>query len=95
MGQEMHERLLRFINHYQNVDKELDSAVTAYNSSISSFDSRLIPQRRRFAALVKGDEDQMPEPPSIQTTTRASTQAPLPEPSDQEEQGHLQPATDN
>lgn len=71
-GEEMHKRLLTFVNHYQNVGKELDSAMKAYNRSIGSFDSQLVPQGRRFAGLVRGDEEQMPEPPALETAARES-----------------------
>ena len=57
VGEEMHKRMQIFMRHYQNVGKELDSAVKAYNSSISSFDQRVVPQGRRFADLVVSDED--------------------------------------
>ena len=60
VGEEMHKRMQTFMRHYQNVGKELDSEVKAYNSSISSFDQRVVPQGRRFADLVVSDEDDFP-----------------------------------
>ena len=48
VGEEMHKRMQTFIRHYQNVGKELDSAVKAHNSSISSFDQRVVPPGATF-----------------------------------------------
>ena len=53
-GEEMYKRLTTFMNHYGRVGKELESAVSAYNQSVGSFDQRLAPQGRRFAELVVG-----------------------------------------
>ena len=56
-GEEMHQRMRSFITHYQKVGKELESAVDAYNKSVGSFESRVVPQGRKFAQLVTSDED--------------------------------------
>ena len=68
VGEEMHKRMQISIRHYQNVGKELDSAVKAYNSSISSFDQRVVPQGRRFADLVVSDEDDFQAPTPIESS---------------------------
>ena len=68
VGEEMHKRMQIFIRHYQNVGKELDSAVKAYNSSISSFDQRVVPQGRRFADLVVSDEDDFQAPTPVESS---------------------------
>ena len=77
--QEMHKQLLAFMRHYQNIGKELDSAVRAYNQSIGSFDRSVVPQWRRFAGLVKGSEDEIPEPPAIEQAPTVSRYADEPE----------------
>ena len=68
VGEEMHKRMQIFIRHYQYVGKELDSAVKAYNSSISSFDQRVVPQGRRFADLVVSDEDDFQAPTPVESS---------------------------
>ena len=81
VGDQMHNRMMTFIGHYQKVGSELGSAVTAFNRSIGSFDQSVVPQGRRFAQLVTGDEDDFPEIKSIEEEPRTSRYAPeeLPE----------------
>jgi DNA recombination protein RmuC len=74
-GEEMHQRMQRFINLYQNVGKELASAVKAFNDSVGSFDSRVVPQGRRFAQLVHDDEERFPQPQAIDETVSTSRYA--------------------
>lgn len=74
-GEEMHSRMLTFISRYQDVGRELNSAVTAFNRSIGSFDSRVAPQGRRFADLVTGSEDRFRVPGEIDQTPRISRYA--------------------
>ena len=59
----MHSRMLTFISRYQDVGRDLNRTVTAFNRSIGSFDQRVVPQGRRFSELIAGDEDkfQLPE----------------------------------
>ena len=75
-GEEMHTRMLNFIARYQDVGRELNQAVTAYNRSIGSFDGRVVPQGRRFAGLVTGTEDSFRVPETIDQTPRISRHAP-------------------
>ena len=65
-AEEMHKRMLTFINHYQNVGKQLQSAVKAYNDSIGSFDRRVIPQGRKFASLATKGEDSIASPSQLE-----------------------------
>ena len=74
-GEEMHKRMLTFISHYQRVGQRLDSAVTAYNNSIGSFDRSVVPQGRRFAGLVVGDEEAFPALDVSDETVRTSAYA--------------------
>ncbi|MXY45000.1 MAG: DNA recombination protein RmuC [Dehalococcoidia bacterium] len=75
VGEEMHKRLMSFINHYQDVGKELRQAVDKYNSSIGSFDSRIAPHGRRFAHLVLNDEEAFKQPSVIEAVVRESSYA--------------------
>lgn len=78
-GEEMHNRMQTFINHYQSVGKGLDSVVKAYNSSIGSFDRRVVPQGRRFAQLVTNDENNFRQAPTIEKIVSRSQYAEIPE----------------
>ncbi len=75
VGEEMYKRLTTFMNHYARVGRELESAVTAYNQSVGSFDQRLAPQGRRFADLVIGRDADLPTPEAIDGLPRASVYA--------------------
>ena len=68
VGEEMHKRLMTFVRHYQNVGKELESAVKAFNASVSSFDQRVVPQGRRFAEMVVGSEDDFNTPDPVESS---------------------------
>ena len=74
-GEEMYKRMTTFISHYQKVGKQLDSAVNAFNSSIGSFDSRVMAQGRKFAQLVGRDEESLSPPETIDALPRASRYA--------------------
>ena len=86
VGEEMHRRMLTFINHYETHGKRLASALDSYNSSVQSFDSRVVPQGRRFAQMVTGDEDAFTQPSLVEKITSSSryAQDELQEPDSQE-----------
>lgn len=75
LGEDMHKRMLTFIKHYQNVGKELKSAVTAFNESIGSFDERIVPKGRQFSEMVTGDDDRFEIPEAIDQSPRISRYA--------------------
>ena len=75
VGEEMYKRLNTFIGYYSRVGKELQSAVNVYNQSVGSFDQRVVPQGRRFAELVVGNDDGFSVPDSIDGLPRTSAYA--------------------
>ena len=64
LGVEMHDRIRKFIEHYDDMGKGLSRAVTAYQKGRASLESRLLSTARRFEQLGagKGDELQLPLP---------------------------------
>ena len=72
VGEEMHKRMMIFISHYQDVGRDLNRTVAAFNKSIGSFDERVVPQGRRFSELVIGDTDRFLVPEVIDETPRIS-----------------------
>jgi len=81
---ELHGRMLKFIDYYQDVGKRLNGAVNAFNRSVGSFDNRVIPQGRKFSRLAIGKEDDFALPSIVEKQARASryaeeTQQRLPE----------------
>ena len=79
-GEEMHKRMMTFVNHYQKVGKELEAAIKAYNRSVGSFDHSVVPQGRKFAELVKGSENAFGGPTAIGEEARVSRYAEEPAP---------------
>ena len=71
-GEEMHKRMLAFINHYEQVGKGLERAMKSYNTSVNSFDRMVVPQGRKFAGLAVGDQDTFPEMTTLDTATSSS-----------------------
>lgn len=74
-GVELHKRMLRFITHYQEVGKQVGRAVDAFNSSVGTFDSRVVPKGREFARLATNKEDTFQQPPRIEKEVRTSRYA--------------------
>ena len=72
VGEEMHKRMMTFVNHYQQVGKDLHRAVKSYNDSIGSLDNRVIPHGRKFAELATGNADNFNAPQAIEAEVRES-----------------------
>ena len=53
-ARELHGRLGRFVQPLSKVGRQLDSAVSAYNEAVGSFDHRVIPQVRRIEQAGRG-----------------------------------------
>lgn len=51
LGRELHQRLATMGEHLQAMGKNLNQAVASYNKFISSLDSRVMPQARKFLDL--------------------------------------------
>ncbi len=49
LGSELYDRIAVFAEHYAKVGKQLNSTVAAFNTSVGSLDTRLIPTARRLA----------------------------------------------
>lgn len=75
VGEEMHKRLLTFIDHYSRVGKGLETVLNAYNQSVGSFDRSIVPQGRRFAELVVGSATDFNTPAPIDELPRQSAYA--------------------
>lgn len=52
LGGEMLYRFNTVLNHFDTIRKGLETAVQAYNSTVGSFEQRLLPQARRFHELA-------------------------------------------
>ena len=74
-GVELHNRMMIFISRYQEVGNRLKRAVLAFNDSVGSFDSRVVPQARKFAQLSSNREDSFQELQQLEDQTRTSKYA--------------------
>ncbi len=74
-GQELHKRMLTFMDHYKDVGARLNRAVETFNRSVGSFDSRVLPQGRRFAEMVTDKKEELPQPQQIENRARISSYA--------------------
>ena len=55
VGNELHKRLVKYLKHFHGIERGLSDANNAYNEAISSFNSRLEPQARKFQNLLSQD----------------------------------------
>jgi DNA recombination protein RmuC len=69
LGKELYARLSTMGAHVSTLGKQLTGAVTAYNKAVSSLESRVLVQARRFADLQVVD-DELAAPPQIDVLPR-------------------------
>lgn len=61
LGKTLYERIkIVFFEHFAKVGEELEKAVKAFNSAVSSFETRLLPSARRFTELGVSKETELP-----------------------------------
>ena len=72
-ARELHRRLGPFAEHLARTGRQLDSAVSAYNKAVGSFDHKLVPQIRSIEQAGIASEDPIEAPPAIEASARALT----------------------
>ncbi len=72
-ARELHRRLGRFVEPFAKVGRQLDSAITAYNEAVGSFDHRVIPQVRRIEQAGAASDKEVLAPSAVEITARAIT----------------------
>jgi DNA recombination protein RmuC len=70
LGRELHARLSTMGGHMATLGKELASAVTAYNRTVSSLETRVLVQARRFTELRVSDTE-LTSPTQVEVAPRA------------------------
>jgi DNA recombination protein RmuC len=70
---ELHRRLGRFVEPLAKVGRQLDSAISAYNEAVGSFDHRVIPQVRRIEQAGAASDREVLAPAAVEITARAIT----------------------
>ena len=71
IGRELHNRLCIFAEHLAGIGDALERAVSKYNDSVGSFDSRVLVQARRFPELGVQTTNSLPDPQAIDQAVRS------------------------
>ena len=75
LGRELHDRIETFSAHLAGVGKGLDNAITRYNESVGSFDTRVVPQARRFKELGVRSTKEIKDVQTVDKVARTSRNA--------------------
>jgi DNA recombination protein RmuC len=69
----MYDRIGKFAEHFGHIRDGLDKAVSAYNSAVGSYESRVLPGARRLRELrVTSDREDIAPPEIVDRATRPS-----------------------
>jgi len=71
LGKQLYERLATLVGHFEDLGKNLDRSIAAYNKAIGSFESRVIVTARKFKELGATAADDIPYLEPIEQTSRA------------------------
>jgi len=81
-GQELLRRLHTFTSHFAGIGKGLRTAVDRFNDAVGSFESRVLPEARRFQEL-RGSSETLPEIETVDSQPRALEPPEAPEPQEE------------
>jgi DNA recombination protein RmuC len=70
LGRDLYNRVLAMASHFDDVRRGLERAVEAYNRTVGSLESRVLPAARRFKELGAAPGEEIAEVQSVQTTPR-------------------------
>jgi DNA recombination protein RmuC len=73
LGQQLHRRLLNFVEHLDRSGRALSKAVEAYNSAVGSLERQVLPGARRFSELGATADEPMAAPEPIEQLVRQLT----------------------
>ena len=76
-AQELHRRVGSFLEPYAKLGRQLGSAVNAYNASVGSLETRVLPQLRRIEEAGAASAKPLAEPIPLDTPARLVTAAEL------------------
>lgn len=74
-AQELHRRVGSFLEPYSKLGRQLNSTVAAYNASVGSFETRVLPQLRRIEAAGAASAKPLAQPAVLETAPRLVTAA--------------------
>jgi DNA recombination protein RmuC len=70
-GQELYDRLWKFVEHFERVGEGLARTVKAYDATLSSYQARVQPAGRRLAEQASVSGKELPEIPRIEEPSRS------------------------
>ena len=71
LGRELYNRVLAMASHFDEVRRGLERAVDAYNKSVGSLESRVLPAARKFKELGAAPGAEIDELKPVQTAARS------------------------
>jgi DNA recombination protein RmuC len=74
-GKDLYDRIVVLAGHFARLGASLDGAVTQYNNTVGSLESRVLVTARRIAELGARSDKELPDPQPVDTRTRALTVA--------------------
>jgi DNA recombination protein RmuC len=77
LGRDLHERLLKFVSHFDDLRKRLDGAVQAYNAAAGSLVAGVLVAARRLKEARVTTADELPPVEPIDSVPRVLKQAGL------------------
>ncbi|MFZ2088932.1 MAG: DNA recombination protein RmuC [Desulfobaccales bacterium] len=69
-GQELFKRLKNFLEHFVGLGRGLKTAVDKFNEAVGSYESRLLPEVRRFQELRGADTESAPQMSMVDSQPR-------------------------
>lgn len=72
-GKDLYDRIVTLMGHFNRLGSTLESAVTAYNATVGSLESRMLVTARRIAELGARSDKELPDPEHIDTRPRELT----------------------
>jgi DNA recombination protein RmuC len=70
LGKDLHERVVTFLNHLNEIGANLERANKAFNKAVASAESRLVPGARKFKTLAAPSAEELPAIEPIETAPR-------------------------
>lgn len=70
IGNELYERLVKMIEHFNNVGKHIKDAGKAYDQTSASFNTRLLPSFRKLAVKVEKGQNEIEEIEQLDVSPR-------------------------
>ena len=72
-GKDLYDRIVTLMGHFNRLGSTLDSAVTAYNATVGSMESRFLVTARKIAELGARSDKELPDAEHVDTRPRELT----------------------